>query len=141
VKEVAKKIKLVEPIDVNRVSIHRDHYFSDAFVIDLPLDSLPDHVWMYIFEREWKLSRHLWDRKLFVMGDRLRLVTTEHELEEKIDWVRQVIERTNKGIDEYNKEAEVRTAQIEEQARKQAGEEKARAEAIRDTIRRKFGAV
>ncbi|NWG10623.1 hypothetical protein HXY33_02565 [Candidatus Bathyarchaeota archaeon] len=139
-REVAKKVKLLEPIDINSIGIHRDHYFPKAYIIDLPLDSLPDHVWLYIFEREWKASRHLWDRKLFVMGDKLRLVTTEYEIEEKIDWVRQVLERANAGIDEYNKEAEARVAQIEEEVSKQAEEEKARTEAIRDVIRRRFGA-
>lgn len=139
--EVAKKVKLSEPIDINRVDIHRDHYFHKAFVIDLPLDSLPDHVWLYIFEQEWKASRHLWDRKLFVVSDKLRLVTTEHEMEEKLDWVKDVIERTNRGIDEYNRESQARVPQIEQEAKKQAEEEVARAEAIKSIIVRRFGAV
>lgn len=138
--ELAKKAKLLEPIDIDRVNIHRDHYFPNAYIIDLPLDSSPDHVWLYIFEREWKTSRHLWDRKLFVMGDKLRLVTTEQEIEEKIDWVKKVLERTNVGIDEYNKEAEARATQIEE-VRKQTEEEKTRTESIRDIIRQRFGTI
>lgn len=138
-KETVKKVKLLEPININGISIHRDHYFPNAYIIDLPLDSLPDHVWLYIFEREWKISRHLWDRKLFVVGDKLRLVTTEHGIEEKIDWVKKVIESTNKRVDEYNKEVDVHAVQAEEEARKQAEEEKAKAEAIKDIVRRRFG--
>jgi hypothetical protein len=42
------------------------------------------------------------DRKLFVVGEKLRLVTTINDIEDKLDWVRQVIERTNRDIDEYN---------------------------------------
>jgi hypothetical protein len=83
----------------------------------------------------------LWDRKLFVVGDKLRLVTMEHEIEDKIDWVKHVLERTNAGIEEYNKEADVRDVQIEEEARKQAEEEQAKAETIRNSIRRRFGAM
>lgn len=55
--------------------------------------------------REWKSGRHLWDRKLFVVGEKLRLVTTVNDIEDKLDWVRQVIERTNRDIDEYNQES------------------------------------
>lgn len=139
--EVAKKVKLSEPIDIDSVDIHRDHYFHNAFVIDLPLDSLPDHVWLYIFEKEWKASRHLWERKLFVLGEKLRLVTTEQEMEEKLDWVKQVIERTNTGVDEYNRESQARVPQIEQEAKKLAEEEIAKAEAIKSIVVRRFGAV
>jgi hypothetical protein len=140
-RELVKKVRLLEPLDINHISVQRDHYFHDAFVIDLPLDSSPDHVWLYVFDWEWKASRHLWDRKLFVMGDKLRLVTTEHEIEEKIDWVKQVIERTNIGIDKYNKESTASAPQIEEDAKTQAEEEQARAEAIRTVLSRSFRAV
>jgi len=57
---------------------------------------VPDHVWQYIFERKWKSSRHLWDRKLFVIGDKLRLVTTADEFEDKLDWVGQVMRKPTK---------------------------------------------
>lgn len=119
----------------------RDDYFSDAYVIDLPLDSAPDHVWQDIFIREWKSSRHLWDRKLFVVGDKLRLITTAYEIEDKLDWVKQVLERTNKGIDEYNREVEARKPLIEEQVKKQMLEEKARVERIREILRKSFRAM
>jgi len=63
---------------------------------------MPGQVWQDIFERQWKSSRHLWDRKIFVMGDTLRLVTTANEFGDKLDWVEQVIKETNKTIGEYN---------------------------------------
>jgi len=75
-KEIAKKVKLSKPFDVDKITIKRDRYFPSAYIIDLPLDSIPDHIWQDIFERTWKASRHLWDRKLFVISDKLRLVTT-----------------------------------------------------------------
>lgn len=139
-REVAKKVHLLQPLDINRVNVQRDHYFRNAFVIDLPLDSSPEHVWLYVFQREWKTSRHLWDRKLFVMGDNLRLVTTEHELEEKLDWVEQVIERTNEDIDEYNKDLEIRSLQIEKGTKRETDEEKAKLDAIKSTVGRRFKA-
>ncbi|MGQ9539214.1 MAG: hypothetical protein ACUVTE_06520 [Candidatus Bathycorpusculaceae bacterium] len=75
--EKAKKINLLKPFDVSKISIEKDRYFYDAYILDLPLDAVPDHIWQDIFEREWKSSRHLWDRKLFIIGDKVRLVTTE----------------------------------------------------------------
>jgi hypothetical protein len=140
-KELVKKVKLLEPLDIERIAISRDHYFPNAYMIDLPLDSTPDHVWQDIFEWEWKSSRHLWDRKLFVVGDKLRLVTTVNSIEEKIDWVREVIDRTNMSIDEYHKDMEARASQIEEQLKKQVVEEEAKIEKIRDTLRRRFAAI
>ena len=140
-KEIVKQIKLLEPVDADNITIKRDHYFRRAYTIDLPLDSTPDHVWQEIFEREWKSSRQLWDRKLFTMGDKLRLVTTADEIEEKLDWVKQVLEQTNKGIEKYNLEVEAREAQMGEQLKKQMLEEEANVERIRDVLRSKFRAL
>jgi len=137
-RETVKKVKLLEPVDVDKITIKRDLYFRRAYIIDLPLDSMPDHVWQDIFEQEWKSSRHLWDRKLFVLGDKLRLVTTANEIEEKLDWIKQVIEQTNKGIEEYNREAEARRAQIGEQVKRQMLEEEAKVEGIRNGLRRRY---
>jgi tRNA uridine 5-carbamoylmethylation protein Kti12 len=139
VKELAKKVKLKENIDVSTIKIIRDHYFRSAYLIDLPLDSVPDHAWQDILDREWRTSLRLWDRKLFVVGDKLRLVTTIDGIEGKIDWVKQVIERTNQGIDEYNREIEAREAQTKEEIHRRTTEEKVSVEAIRDSLRKRFG--
>jgi hypothetical protein len=139
-KEVAKKVKLKEYVDANTITINRDGYFRSAYVIDLPLDSVPDHAWQDILDREWRASLRLWDRKLFVVGDKLRLVTTLDDIEGKLDWIKQVIERTNEGIDEYNKEINARKAQKEEETHKQIREEQASIDSIRASLRKTFGA-
>lgn len=138
-KEMAKKVKLLKPFDADKITIKRDRYFRNAFIIDLPLDSMPDHVWQDIFEQKWKSSRHLWDRKLFVMGDELRLVTTADEFGDKLDWIEQVINETNKGIDEH-----INAVRIEEERRAkeeidkpEAWGERARAEMIRKALRKR----
>ena len=133
--EAVKKVTLLKPFDINNISIKRDRYFSNAYIIDLPLDSIPDHVWQSIFEQKWKSSRHLWDRKLFVIGDKLRLVTSPDDFEEKLEWIEQVIEATNQAIDEHN-------AAIEEEksvkSSKAIWEEKAQIEALKEILRRRF---
>jgi tRNA uridine 5-carbamoylmethylation protein Kti12 len=140
VKEVARKVKLKENIDVSALDIKKDSYFRSAYVIDLPLDSVPDHAWQDILDREWRASLRLWDRKLFVVADKLRLVTSIDDIEGKIDWVKQVIERTNQGIDEYNKEIKARETQTEEDLHRRTAEEKVSVDAIRDSLRKRFGA-
>jgi len=137
-KDAVKKVNLLEPVDVDKISIRKDYYFNNAYMIDLPVDSAPDHVWQDIFEKEWKSSRHLWDRKLFVVGDKIRLITPASDFEEKLEWVKQVIAKTNLSIEEYNKETEAREFQVEEQMKKQTVEEEARIEKIKDTLRKQF---
>jgi hypothetical protein len=44
-REVAKKVWLSESIDADTVAISKDQYFANAFVVDLPLEAVPDHVW------------------------------------------------------------------------------------------------
>jgi len=142
-KEIVKKVKLLRPFDVENITIRRDRYFPNAYIIDLPLDSIPDHIWQDIFERTWKSSRHLWDRKLFVIGDKLRLVTTANEFGDKLDWIEQVIDETNKNIDEYNRlnRLEKETGIKEEKHRQELWKEKARIETIKETLRRRFAPV
>lgn len=135
-KELIKKVKLQEPVEIDKINIAKDHYFSNAYIIDLPLDSVPDHAWQDIFEREWTTSRDLWERKLFVMGDKLRLITTTSQIEDKIDWVKQVIAKTNEEIDKYNQ-----TAPIEKQMKKQPFAEKTTIEMVRRLLRKGFATV
>ena len=140
--DLVKKVKLADSIDVNTIAISRDRYFSNAYVVDLPLESAPNHVWQDILERQWKASRHLWDRKLFVICDKLRLVTTMEDIEDKIDWVKQVVEQTNKDVDEYNQEITARAIQIEEQTREKSyAEEKMNVDTIRDTLRKRLQTI
>jgi hypothetical protein len=140
VKEKIKEIKLLKPFDVDKITIKRDSYFPNAYIIDLPLDSMPDHVWQDVFEQTWKSSRHLWDRKLYVLSDKLRLVTSVDEFEDKLNWIEQVVKETNKTIDEYNRatEEEGKTRIKEEMEKQTLSEENASVEMIRDNLRRKF---
>ena len=138
-KMTPKKVRLKRNIDGNTVEIRRDNYFPSAYVIDLPLDSVPDHAWQDILDREWKASLRLWDRKLFVVGDKLRLVTTIDDIGGKLDWVKQVIEKTNRGIDEYNKEVKASEALSEEETRRRAMEESVSIDTIRDSLRKRLG--
>lgn len=141
VRDTVSKVKLLEPVDVDRITVKRDHYFSNAYVIDLPLEATPDHVWQDIFENQWRASRHMWDRKLFLVGDKLRLITTAYDFEDKLDWVKQVVGETNNAVDQYNQEAEKAAAETEERIKwEQAAKTRTDLETIKDTLRKNFGA-
>ena len=87
-------------------------------------------------------SRHLWDRKLALIGEKVRLITTPDEIEEKLDWVKNIMEQTNKYIDEYNQEVEknrppvITTAQKRD--KRQISDEKVRVQEIEKLLKRKF---
>ncbi len=131
-KGLGKRVNLVKPIDVDRIPIKRDSFHAGAYVIELQLDSVPGYVWQTLFELEWKSSLHLWERKVLVTGDRLLLVTTPNEINEKIDWLRSVMESTNERLERFNQ-----TQKITEDAKET--EELAKHEnVIRDTLRTKL---
>jgi len=98
---LGKKVNLMTSINADKIPIRRDRFFTDAYVIELPLDSQPDYVWQTIFEYEWKSSLHLWERKVAIVGDKLLLITTLTEIGQKIDWLKSVIESTNKRVEEF----------------------------------------
>ncbi len=139
-KEITKKVKLLKPFDADKISIKGDRYFLNAYTVDLPLNSMPDHVWQSIFERIWKSSRHLWDRKLFVMGDKLRLVTTPDDFGEKLDWIEQVIQETNKGVERHILAVEMeKDVKIEQELKKQKlWESKATVEGMKEALRKRY---
>jgi len=101
-KRSGKKVSLMKSIDVDKISIERYLFSANAYVIELPLDSQPDYVWQTFFEQEWKSSLHLWERKVAIVGDKLLLITIPTEIEEKIDWLKRVIESTNMRVARFN---------------------------------------
>ena len=128
-----KKVNLMKPIDVDKIPIRRDNFFPDAYIIELPLDSQPDYVWQTLFEQEWKSSLHLWERKVVVVGSKLVLITTPAQIEEKIDWIKRIVESTNAHVEKFNETQQI----MEEAQEKEALRE--HENIIRDALRAKLG--
>jgi len=112
-RRLGKKVNLMKSVDVDKIPIRRDSFLPNAYVIELPLDSQPDYVWLTFFEQEWKSSLDLWERKAVVVGDKLLLITTPTEIGEKIDWLKRVVESTNMRVERFNQ-----TQQVIEKAEK-----------------------
>jgi hypothetical protein len=71
------------------------------------------------------------------MSNKLRLISTTNQIEDKICWVKQVIAGTNEEIDKYNK-----TAPVEKQLNKRAFEEdKTTIGMIRRLLRKGFASA
>ena len=131
----SKKVNLMESIEVDKIPIRKDSFSRNAYVIELPLDSQPDYVWQVIFEREWKFSLNLWERKVAIVGDKLLLITTPTEIEEKIEWLRNVIKTTNMNVEKFNQTQRIiKEAEKTEALRKHEN-------IIRDALRTKLSLV
>jgi len=133
--ELGKKVNLMKPIDVDKIPIRRDSFYTNAYIIELPLDSQPDYIWQAIFEQEWKLSLHLWERKVVVVGNKLLLISTPTEIGEKIEWLKRVIESTNMRVERFNKTQQV----IEEDEKRE--ELRKHENIIRDELRMKLATI
>jgi len=129
---LGKKVNLVKPIDVDKIPIRRDSFYTNAYVIELQLDSQPDYVWQTIFEHEWKSSLHLWERKVVVVGDKLLLITTPTEIGKKIDWLKRVIESTNMRVEKFNQTQKIMEEEVEARVLRK------HENIIRDQLRTKF---
>jgi hypothetical protein len=75
----------------------------------------------------------LWERNVVVVGSKLVLITTPTRIEEKIDWVKRVVESTNASIERVNE-----TQQIKEEAEKKEALRE-HENIIRDALRAKLG--
>ena len=133
--ELGKKVNLMKPIDVDKIPIRRDSFYTNAYIIELPLDSQPDYIWQAIFEQEWKSSLHLWERKVVVVGNKLLLISTPTEIGEKIEWLKRVIESTNMRVERFNKTQQV----IEEDEKRE--ELRKHENIIRDELRMKLATI
>ena len=99
-RSMAKNVRFMTPFNTSRISVSQNPTFPDAYMVDLPLDSVPNNEWRSAFELKWKSSRDLWDRKLLLINDKVRLFTTAEGFVEKLKWVEKTIDETNNAIQE-----------------------------------------
>lgn len=124
---MAAKVSIKHPIDPSSITIYKDPFYPDAYIIALPLNSDPSYVWVTLFEQELWSSLDFWDRKVVVVGKEIKLVTTRERVGEKLGWLEERVNATNRRVDEYN-----RRIKVEEQAKETPLDE----EAIRSELAR-----
>jgi len=101
--EIAEKVGIKHPVDPSNVDIQKDPFHPTAYIITLPLDRDPSYVWHTLFQQELWSSLDFWDRKVVLIGRTLRLATTTDNVKEKLHWLEEVVDSTNKRVDEYNR--------------------------------------
>jgi hypothetical protein len=124
--ELTAKVSIKHPIDPQNVTIYKDPFYPDAYIIALPLDSDPSYVWLTLFGQELWSSLDFWDRKIVVVGREIKLVTTRERVGEKLGWLEERVNATNRRVDEYN-----RRVKVEEQAKETGPKDE---EAIRSEL-------
>ena len=115
---MVRNVRIDIPFAKNKVHVSQNPTFPDAYIVDLPLDSVPDKEWRDTFELKWRSSRDLWDRKLFLVKDKVRLVTGADGFVEKLDWVDKTIDETNDAIKEQYRLIEKEKEMIQDAATK-----------------------
>jgi|APFre7841882654_1041346.scaffolds.fasta_scaffold00210_10 hypothetical protein len=136
---MAKNVRIMTPFDTSKICVSQNPTFPDAYIVDLPLDSVPDQEWRDAFDLKWKSSRDLWDRKLLLIDDKVRLVTTADEFVEKLEWVEKTIDETNNAIKDQCRIIGREKEMIREATAKQALQTDMRgSEMIVETLRRRF---
>jgi len=134
--ELAEKVKIKHPIDPKSVAIHEDPFYPSAYIITLPLDSDPSYVWQTLFEQELWSSLDFWDRKVIIVGKEIKLVTTRDRVEEKLGWLEELVNATNRRVEEHNKKVR---AEKEAEKPRRIDEEAIRAELSGWLLRRASG--
>jgi hypothetical protein len=102
--EPAKKVNIKHPMTMDHVDIRNDPFHPGAYVISLPLDGYPSYAWQTLFDLELWGSLDFWDRKVLIVADQLKLVTTLNNLQEKLNWLDHIVVTTNKRVDEHNRD-------------------------------------
>lgn len=132
-------IKFLKPFDVSKININEHPNFSGVYVVELPLDSVPDENWREAFEQKWRSSRDLWDRKICLIDNKVRLLSTADYFEEKLDWIERLVDDTNKMVKEYSRVIEKQNELIRGETAKQLLQVGTSKASMLDVLRRKFG--
>jgi hypothetical protein len=131
-------IKFLKPFDANKININEHPNFSGVYVIELPLDSAPDENWREAFEQKWRSSRDLWDRKICLIENKIRLLSTADYFEEKLDWIERVVDDTNNMVKEYNRAIKKESELIRDETAKQLLQMETNKASILDAIRKRL---
>ena len=135
---MSKTIKFLKPFDASKISVNEHPAFSDVYVVELPLDSVPDETWRDTFEEKWRSSRDLWDRKICLVNNKIKLLSTADYFDEKLDWIERVVDDTNKAVKEYAHAIEQEKELIRGETAKQLLRMETSKTSILDAISKKF---
>jgi hypothetical protein len=126
---------MVKKITINGVDtdhIEKDESFPKAYAFYVALSETPEQIWVEFFMSRYEGMFTSLKREMTIQGSRVRVVTAPGEEGEHVRFLRQVVDETNKDVDEYNK----KLARQEQQGRKLKALEDAEAEQIKERLRK-----
>jgi len=135
---LSKPIRFLKPFDASKIRINECPGFSGVYVVELPLDSVPDETWRDTFEQKWRSSRDLWDRKTCLVNDKIKLLSAADYFDEKLDWIESIVNDTNKAVKEYARIIEQGKELIRGEAAKQLLRTETSKTSMLDAILKKF---
>lgn len=121
---------LIQAVDPDR--IEKDDSFPKAYAFYVVLTTTPDPIWVELFISQYENRFYNLKREMTIHGDRIRVVTAPGEEENHVRFFRQLVDETNKQVDEYNK----RLADREARERRFKEQEDAEAEQIRERLKK-----
>jgi len=99
----------LKPVDPDKLKIEKSALVSGTYVFDLELDPAPDHHWILAFEAEVQASRYMSARTpVAVVGNKLEVLTLPDEIKGKVEWIKGLVDSTNKRIEKYNEQIKQR---------------------------------
>ena len=105
---LSRKVNL-KPIDPDKLKIEKSAVIAGAYMFDLELDSVPDHHWILAFEALLHASRYMSARTpVAAVGDKLEVVTLPDDIKAKVEWIKGLVDSTNKSIEKYNEQIKQR---------------------------------
>jgi len=105
---LSRKVNL-KPIDPDKLKIEKSILIVGAYVFNLELDTTPDHHWILAFEAELQASRHMRaGTPVAVVGNKLEVLTLPDEIKGKVEWIKGLVDSTNKSIEKYYEQTKQR---------------------------------
>jgi len=105
---LSRKVNL-KPVDPDKLKIEKSPLLAGVYIFDLELDSTPDHHWILAFEAERQASRYMSaGTPVAVVGNKLEVATLPDKIKDKVEWIKGLVDSTNKRIEKYNEQSKQR---------------------------------
>jgi len=99
--------KSIEIVSVEAEALEKDESFPEAYAFYIKLSGEPDTVWRSYLAK-WNNTLNIMQRKIDVVGDRLRLVFVHGDkIQNHVEYAARLIKWANEMVIEYNKKMDV----------------------------------
>lgn len=126
---------MIEKVTIERVDserVEKDDAFPKAYAFYLVLSATPHPIWVELFISRYEGTFYNLKREMSIQGREIRVVTAPDEEAQHVQFLRRLVDETNRAVDEHNTELAPQEARL----RRMEDREAAEANAIRDRLRK-----